>query len=295
MLLRRITDLFPIISDIDEYAGRLCFPSFLTPRDETLASVDLRLRDLSRLCSRLRAEQLPADMPFHDQRDYVAALADIEADAKRMIEETAAQSAGLVPGVTEDEMATYNARALQLCQTLDTFRLRLEDSRRRLWQIAEELRICEAFTRPAQSGAASDQAAAGRHAEDTGERDGRETESPTAATPDEQPSRHDALIRQMEPAVRLAWLSYCYAEVKAAKRLEDREAYNLVNEEGIPEGAGDRGELSDYELPSFDTWSRYLRDARRLLGESKYTRRHGRPYGKSVVRQDENERPASDD
>jgi hypothetical protein len=42
------------------------------------------------------------------------------------------------------------------------------------------------------------------------------------------------------------------------------------------ENAGDR-------LPAFDTWAKQLRNARNPLGEQKYTRRGGRPTGRSIV------------
>jgi hypothetical protein len=97
----------------------------------------------------------------------------------------------------------------------------------------------------------------------------------------------------MEPAVRRAYLAFCYAETKAGKRLEDREAYNLLRDEGIPD---DAGELGDYKLPhAFDTWARYLRDARNVLDERKYTRRGGRPVGKSIVKGDQIEQLRADD
>ena len=41
--------------------------------------------------------------------------------------------------------------------------------------------------------------------------------------------------------------------------------------------------LKDYNLPSFETWGRYLRKARRLLGEQKNTPRAGRLRGRSIV------------
>jgi hypothetical protein len=107
-------------------------------------------------------------------------------------------------------------------------------------------------------------------------------------------ARRDELVQRLEPAVRLAYLTFCYAESKAGKRLEDREAHELLKEDGIPEAAGERGELAEYRLPAFDTWARYLRDARNLLGEQKYTRRAGRPTGKSVVRGDQVERRKDD-
>jgi hypothetical protein len=97
-------------------------------------------------------------------------------------------------------------------------------------------------------------------------------------------ANREELIQGMLPSVRLAYLAFMYAESKAARRLEDREAYDLLNEEGIPSGAGDRGELTEYQLPTFETWSRQLRKAREALGEQKYTRRAGRPTGRSIVR-----------
>jgi hypothetical protein len=100
------------------------------------------------------------------------------------------------------------------------------------------------------------------------------------------PSKEE-LVRNMERSVRLAYLAFCYAESKAGNRLEDREAYDLLKEEGIPANRGGRGDLEDYDLPSFDTWTRYLRDARKLLGEQKYTRRAGRSTGKSIAQADQ--------
>ena len=60
------------------------------------------------------------------------------------------------------------------------------------------------------------------------------------------------------------------------KRLEDHQAYNWLKENKIDTDKGDAGELADYTLPAFDTWSRQLRNARKVLGEQKYTRRAGR-------------------
>jgi hypothetical protein len=96
----------------------------------------------------------------------------------------------------------------------------------------------------------------------------------------------DELIQGMKRSVRLAYLAFAYAESRAGKRLEDLEAYALLQEGGIPGDAGDRGELTDYSLPSFVTWGRQLRDAREALGEQKYTRRSGRPLGKGIVKAD---------
>jgi hypothetical protein len=102
-----------------------------------------------------------------------------------------------------------------------------------------------------------------------------------------EPVERDEYIQRMERAVRLAYLAFYYAESRAGRRLEDREAHELLKEEGIPEGAGERGELAEYQLPSFDTWSRYLREARSQLGEQKHTRRSGRQHGKSIMSGDQ--------
>jgi hypothetical protein len=72
----------------------------------------------------------------------------------------------------------------------------------------------------------------------------------------------------------MAYLSFLYAESKKGTRLEDRPAYDWLKEYGID--ADDSGKLVDYELPSFLTWTRYLRQARAATGERKYTPRAGR-------------------
>ncbi len=93
----------------------------------------------------------------------------------------------------------------------------------------------------------------------------------------------EEVLRGIKPACQKAYLSYEYAESKAGKRLEDREAYELLEEEGIPTDKGNSGELTDYELPDFPTWSRYLRTARNALDEQKYTPRAGRKTGRSIT------------
>jgi hypothetical protein len=45
----------------------------------------------------------------------------------------------------------------------------------------------------------------------------------------------------------------------------------------------DHGDHGDSPLPDDETWARYLRHTRRLLGEQKNTRRDGREAGRSVV------------
>ncbi|GAG04723.1 unnamed protein product, partial [marine sediment metagenome] len=103
------------------------------------------------------------------------------------------------------------------------------------------------------------------------------------------------ILKRLQPAQRKAYLSYEFTESKAGKRLEDRDAYNLLQDERFSEDADDLRELTDYELPAFDTWTRHLRSARNALDEQKYTRRHGRPLGGSVVKADEIEYQHGDD
>jgi hypothetical protein len=97
----------------------------------------------------------------------------------------------------------------------------------------------------------------------------------------------ETILLQLQPADRKAYLSFQYAESKAGKRLQDQEAYELLNEESIPTDQGDLGELTDYELPTKETWTRQVRNARYALGEQKYTPRAGRSIGGSVVKKDE--------
>jgi hypothetical protein len=102
-------------------------------------------------------------------------------------------------------------------------------------------------------------------------------------------------LRQLEPADRRAYLSFCLAEGKKGKRLEDRKAYEFLKEEVIFDDKGDLGELADYKLPAFDTWSRQLRNARNSLDEQKYTRRNKRATGKSIVKGDQIEFQSNDE
>lgn len=103
------------------------------------------------------------------------------------------------------------------------------------------------------------------------------------------------VLAGLEPAVRRAYLACQWAETKAGRRLEDREAYSILREEGLPEGQGEAGELEEYELPTLDTWTRQLRTARRALGEQKYRRRGRPPIGGSIVSSRDVERLQSDD
>ena len=106
----------------------------------------------------------------------------------------------------------------------------------------------------------------------------------------------EAVLRDLKPSVRKAYLAFQYAETMNERRLEDRDAYNWLRDNGIDQGKGDLGELTDYEPRlSFATWGRQVREARGRLGEQKHTRRAGRAAGSSIVRRDEIEYQKGDE
>lgn len=75
------------------------------------------------------------------------------------------------------------------------------------------------------------------------------------------------------------------------EKLKERELYELLKAEGIPDdinGPPEWAELAGYELPPNPaTWESQARAVRRVLSEQKYTRRAGRPHGGSVVKSDQ--------
>jgi phage terminase small subunit len=81
----------------------------------------------------------------------------------------------------------------------------------------------------------------------------------------------------------LDYIANQYAETVAEKELKAHEAHKWLKENGIDRDKDDTGELTDYELPSLETWSRQVRKARRALGEQKYNPRAGRAAGRSIV------------
>lgn len=102
------------------------------------------------------------------------------------------------------------------------------------------------------------------------------------------------ILQSLSACVRQAYLAYLLGETINGRHLEDQEAYDYIKENGFPEN-GDLGELTDYELPDFDTWARYVRKARKALGEQKYSRRANRPKGRSIATSDEVEPLARDE
>jgi hypothetical protein len=125
--------------------------------------------------------------------------------------------------------------------------------------------------------------------------------APPPQSPPVQPAiasraTRETALRKLEPAVQKAYLAYQYAEGKAEKRLEDREAYEWLRENGIDQDKGDPRELTGYEPPdNVETFQRYLSAARKALGENKYTPRGGRKHGPSIVKGDEIEYQRGDD
>lgn len=77
---------------------------------------------------------------------------------------------------------------------------------------------------------------------------------------------------------RLAYQSYQYAinQNPDIAEANDNDVYNWLKENGFSED-------DSYELPSLETWKRYLRYGRKAHGTQKNTRRKGRT-GRSIVK-----------
>ncbi len=97
-------------------------------------------------------------------------------------------------------------------------------------------------------------------------------------------SKTPAGLSSLSPAVKKAWASWKLAESQHAENLIDQQAYDWLN--GQPDETF-FGDLVGYELPAFDTWQRYLREARRATGENKNLPRADRATGVSVAKQSE--------
>jgi hypothetical protein len=128
---------------------------------------------------------------------------------------------------------------------------------------------------------------------DTGAEDGSAAgEQPAAngGTPANQ-EKIDRLPKRLRRAYR-AFLYVALKMGKSLKDLKDQEAYDWLQEDGVPE----IGELADYKLPTnAETWRTYLNDARKALGEQKYQSRKGRQHGGSIVKESQIERRVADD
>jgi hypothetical protein len=107
-----------------------------------------------------------------------------------------------------------------------------------------------------------------------------------------------AALDKMQPAERLAYLSYLYADAMRpddarGRRLTRPDAWQWLLDNKA-DGYGS-GELAGYELPEFDTWVRQEREARKATGERVNTPRTARTPGRSIVRGDNPERQEPDD
>lgn len=80
-----------------------------------------------------------------------------------------------------------------------------------------------------------------------------------------------AVLAKLPDSPRKAYFSFLYAEAANERRLDDREAWEWLQENGTDIAGA--GELDGYDLPEFGTWARYLRRARKKMGEQKYTPR----------------------
>ncbi len=91
----------------------------------------------------------------------------------------------------------------------------------------------------------------------------------------------ESLLGNLEPADRKAYYTYAYAESNL-ETTTDRQAYQWLSDNGLPDERDSPElamELTGYTLPSFPTWSKQVRNARRVLGEQKNTPRAGRSAG----------------
>jgi hypothetical protein len=95
------------------------------------------------------------------------------------------------------------------------------------------------------------------------------------------------IVEELTPTARLAYLSYVYASQQmAVTNPKDEDAHKWLKERAPLKGRG-TGDLSDYDPPGLESWTRYLRTARQALGEQKHKSRTARNSGSSIVRSDE--------
>lgn len=92
--------------------------------------------------------------------------------------------------------------------------------------------------------------------------------------------------KALDKRLLLAYLAFKYAEARLGRRLRDREAWEYLHEYGIDEEKGDAGELVDWKLPRFGTFTRYVSAARTYFGEQKHKPRKAKapPTGRSIVK-----------
>jgi hypothetical protein len=111
-------------------------------------------------------------------------------------------------------------------------------------------------------------------------------------------AERDRKLSQLSRSIKKAYSAFQYAALKMEKRLEDlndSDAHKFLKESGFADDNGDLMGLADYKLPELPTFTRYIRQARKALGEQKYNSRAGRPTGKSVARQHQVEHREGED
>ena len=131
----------------------------------------------------------------------------------------------------------------------------------------------------------------------TGQGEGTGGGASVSAPPPEDPAAQKQAVRQLEPADRKAYFTRSYAESKLGTTT-DRQAYEWLSDNGLPDERDSpelASALAGYKLPTFATWSKQVRNARHALNKPKYTRRAGRPRGRSIASDREIERQSGDD
>jgi len=104
------------------------------------------------------------------------------------------------------------------------------------------------------------------------------------------PALHCKVEKKLTPAGFKALSYYEIAQKNSENTLTDQQAYDFLKtkqDDGSLSELISDPQLNGYKLPEFDTWSRYVRIARKALDRNKNTMRKGRETGKSVVREDE--------
>jgi len=90
------------------------------------------------------------------------------------------------------------------------------------------------------------------------------------------------ILKSLPSSQQKAYRSYKLMENVFPTNLTDREVYEHLKTDDFST-VNHEDYLHDYDLPSFDTWSRHLRKARQELGEQKNHIRRGRTTGRSII------------
>ena len=95
----------------------------------------------------------------------------------------------------------------------------------------------------------------------------------------------EELLAELKPADQKAYYAYAYAEMNLG-RTTDPQAHQWLTDNGLPEERDSpelARELAGYKLPTLATWSKQVRNARKVLGEQKRSQRAGRVTGRSII------------